>query len=87
MTSSVIHQSLISKSSIFGVNQKIFSFEIALFFIILFLKLYVFLIILPVVHKIFKLLCAKDELFIEIYIQYSKELDFWDPWDHGSPND
>jgi type IV secretory pathway VirB3-like protein len=82
MSLSVVHLSLIQKNSILGVSQKIFSFQIGMLFLFIFLKMYVLILLLPIIHIIFKKFYIKDESFFEIYTEYCKELDFWDPWDH-----
>jgi type IV secretory pathway VirB3-like protein len=82
MSISVVHLSLIQKNSILGVSQKTFSLEIGMLFIFIFLKVYVIILLLPIIHILLKKLYLKDEAFFEIYTEYSKELDFWDPWDH-----
>ncbi len=79
MSRSTVYLSLIPTNTIMGVSQKIFSLEISLVFIIIFLKVYIFFLIIPILHKFMKYIFQIDDLFFEIYSNYANELDFWDP--------
>ena len=64
-----------------GVSQSTFAYEIGCLILLIFLKLFILIFFLPLIHKIFKCIYEKDEMYIEIYKHYCNELDFWDPWE------
>ena len=82
MSISQFHLSLIAKNSILGVSQNTFSIEIGILFLVIFIKMYILIVLLPFGHFILKKIYLKDEIYLELYSRYSREIDFWDPWDH-----
>jgi len=82
MSQSIIYLSLTHKNTIMGVSQKSFSIQIGIVFLIIILNLYFLLILIPLIHHINKIIYKKDEMYYEIYFNFSKEMDFWDPWAH-----
>jgi len=82
MSHSVIYLSLIHKNTIMGVSQNTFAILIAITFSIIILNLYLLLLFIPLIYQTTKIIYDKDEMFFEIYRNFSKEMDFWDPWQH-----
>jgi hypothetical protein len=80
MSRSTVYLSLIPVNTIMGVSQKFFTLEISFIFIILFLKIYWFFLLVPLIHRFMKYIFKLDEMYLEIYRNYANELDFWDPW-------
>ena len=82
MSHSVIYLSLIHKNTIMGVSQNTFAILIGITFSIIILNLYFLLLFIPLIYQAVKIIYKKDEMFFEIYRNFSKEMDFWDPWQH-----
>jgi len=82
MSRSIVYLSITYKNTIMGVSQNSFALQIGIAFLFIVLNLYFLLILTPLIHKIIKIAYKKDEMIIEIYKRFSREVDYWDPWQH-----
>ena len=82
MSHSVIYLSLIHKNTIMDISQNTFALLIGITFSIIILNVYFLLLFIPLIYQAVKIIYKKDEMFFEIYRNFSKEMDFWDPWQH-----
>lgn len=82
MSHSVIYLSLIHKNTIMDISQNTFAILIGITFSIIILNLYFLLLFIPLIYQAVKIIYKKDEMFFEIYRNFSKEMDFWDPRQH-----
>jgi type IV secretory pathway VirB3-like protein len=82
MRTSTVHASLNRKFAIMGVDARVFATEAALIGIFIALQMYVFLVLIPLVHGLARWAHARDDQMVEASVKYAREKDAWDPWHH-----
>lgn len=82
MSKTIVYLSITYKNTIMGVSQNSFALQVGIAMLFIILNAYYLLILIPLIHKIIKIAYIKDEMFIEIYKKFSREVDYWDPWEH-----
>jgi type IV secretory pathway VirB3-like protein len=77
---SVVHQSLNRDKTSMGVNIKILALETGLVCIVSILHLYYFILLVLLIHMIFKFMMKHDVKIMEAFKIFAFEPDYWDPW-------